>query len=248
MKPFNVFPIALGLLTLSLVIPGALAQDAIITDRPDFTESGVSVPKGKVQIEGGFELVDYGNISFLSLPETLVRIGIKNGVELRVGVPSYEDRESVSGIGDLTVGAKFEIDGLLDGWQTAAIATLELPTGEDDIGNDHLSAEAILAGGTELNEIYSFGSQVLVALSSSDHGTDLEIGGTVVVSRPVTESLGSFLELAALIQDFGKMELLLHGGLAYLVQNNLQLDVHIAVGLTAESPDMIFGAGLSVIL
>ena len=155
MKSFNVFPIALGLLTLSLVIPGALAQDAIITDRPDFTESGVSVPKGKVQIEGGFELTDYGNISFLSLPETLVRIGIKNGVELRVGVPSYEDRESVSGIGDLTGGAKFEIDSLIDGWQTAAIATLELPTGEEDIGGDHLSAEAIFAGGTELNEIYS---------------------------------------------------------------------------------------------
>ena len=111
------------------VIPTANAQDAIITDRPDFTESGISVPKGRVQIEGGFSLVDYGRISVLSLPETLVRIGMKDGLEFRVGIPDYEDRESVSGLGDLKVGAKLEIDDLLDGWETAAIATLSYQPG-----------------------------------------------------------------------------------------------------------------------
>lgn len=248
MKPFNVFPMALGVLTLSFVIPCSFAQDAIITDRPDFTESGVSVPSGKVQIEGGIGRVDSGNFSSVSLPETLVRIGIKNGFELRLGIPNYENSESLSGIGNASLGAKLEIKNLFDGWQTAAIATLELPTGEDDIGSDYVSAAVILAGGTDLNDIYSLGSQVFAGLSGSDHGTVFVFGGTIVVSRPVTESLSSFLELATTIQDSEGTELLLHGGLTYLLQKNLQLDLHAAVGLTKSSPDSIIGAGFSIIL
>lgn len=244
----HVFPIILGFLSLSFVVTTVTAQDAIITDRPDFTESGVSVPKGKVQVEGGFTLVDFGGIDVFSLPETLVRIGMKDGLELRIGIPDYEDWEFKSGIGNLKIGAKLEIDDLLDGWETAAIATIELPTGDDDIGSDHLSVDVLLAGGTELNEIYSFGSQVSVSLSGTDDGVDFGIGGTAVVSRSVAESLSSFLELAVAIPDFGEMELILHGGMAYLVQKNMQLDVHLGLGLTEESPDILFGAGFSVIL
>lgn len=247
-KSFRVIPIELGLVVLLFMVPTAIAQDTIITDRPDFTESGISVPKGKVQIEGGFSLVDYGEISVLSLPETLVRIGMKDGLELRIGIPDYEDRESVSGFGDLTVGAKLEIDDLLDGWETAVLATFELPTGDDDIGSEHLSVDVLLAGGTDLNEIYSFGSQVSVSLSGTDDGVDLEISGTAVASRSIAESLSSFLELAASIPDVGEMELILHSGMAYLVKNSVQLDVHLGIGLTRESPDILFGAGLSVIL
>jgi len=248
MNPSNLLRTLLGLLLLLFVGPSANAQDAIITDRPDFTESGVSVPKGSVQIEGGFSLVDDGPVSTFSLPETLVRIGFKGGLELRIGIPDYEDREFASGIGDLKVGAKLEIHDLLDGWETAAIATIELPTGDDDIGSDHLSIETILAGGIELNDTYSLGTQVAVSLAGSDTGVDLEAGGTVVVSRPVAKSLSSFLELAASIPDIGEMELILHTGLAYLVQDHLQLDVHLGLGLTHESPDTLFGAGLSIIL
>lgn len=248
MKSHYTYQIALGLLILSLAVPCAFAQDTIITDRPDFTESGVSVPRGKIQIEGGFGVVDLGNSSVLSLPETLVRIGLQHGFELRIGVPNYEDGNSASGIGDVSIGAKLEIKDLLDGWQTAVIATLQLPTGEEEIGSDHVSAEVILAGGKDLNEVYSFGTQIFAGLSGSDDGTDAEVGGTVVVSRPVTESLSSFLELATSIQDTGDTELLLHGGMVYLIQHNLQIDVHLAVGLTDESPDTIFGAGLSIIL
>ncbi|GMQ82415.1 MAG: hypothetical protein BMS9Abin05_1867 [Rhodothermia bacterium] len=248
MRSFSVVPVALGFVVILFLVQTAIAQDTIITDRPDFTESGVSVPKGKVQIEGGFSLVDYGGISVFSLPETIVRIGMKDGLELRIGIPDYEDWEFVSGIGDLKVGAKLEIDDLLDGWETAAVATLELPTGDDGIGSDHLSVDVLLAGGTGLNDIYSFGSQVSVSLSGTDNGVDLEIGGTAVVSRSIAESLSSFLELAASIPDIGEMELILHSGMTYLVQETMQLDVHLGIGLTKESPDTLFGAGLSVIL
>ena len=54
--------------------------------------------------------------------------------------------------------------------------------------------------------------------------------------------------MAASIPDIGELELILHAGLAYLVQDNLQLDVHLGLGLTQESPDTLFGAGLSIIL
>ena len=44
------------------------------------------------------------------------------------------------------------------------------------------------------------------------------------------------------------MELILHTGLVYLLQDNLQLDLHVGFGLTDEAPDTLFGTGISIIL
>lgn len=231
-----------------LAVQVVSAQNTIITDRPDFTESGVSVPKGAVQIEGGFLWVDQGRNQSFSIPDALVRVGIRDGLEIRIGIPDYEDREFVRGIGDISVGAKLEFDNLLENWQVAGIATLELPTGEDEISSDGVGLEVILAGGTELNADWTLGAQTSLGFVSDDGDTNLEVGGTVVVGTSVADDLGAFFELATVIPEHGGLELILHSGLTYLLGDNLQLDLHVGIGLTDSAPDALFGTGISVIL
>jgi Putative MetA-pathway of phenol degradation len=251
MRLFRTIPIVFWLLSLigsAVEAIGQVAPVLIITDRPDFTESGVSVPVGKVQVEGGIGWANQASVGGVSLPDMLIRIGIVRGLEVRLGVPDYQSSEFLEGYGNASLGGKLDINNLIAGWETAVIAMLELPTGAEGVGSEHASGEVILAGGTDINSVYSLGSQVMVGVTGTDDGADFVFGGTVVVGRSITEALGSFLELATLIHDTDGTAVLLHGGLTYVLRNNLQLDFHGAVGLTADSPDSLIGAGFAIIL
>ena len=104
----------------------------LITDRPDKTESAVTVPPGYVQLETGwtFTREDEGGVRLGThdVPGTLVRIGLVRWMELRIGwngytsekvrVGSFQARES--GIGDTELGVKIHLrseseKGLLSG-------------------------------------------------------------------------------------------------------------------------------------
>ena len=88
----------------------------LITDRPDKTESAVTVPPGYVQLETDwtFTREDEGGVRLGThdVPGTLVRIGLVRWMELRIGwngytsekvrVGSFQARER--GIGDTELG------------------------------------------------------------------------------------------------------------------------------------------------
>ena len=62
---------------------------AIVTDRPDVTESSIVVPKGSLQFENGITwTTDRGNQS-VDFAETLVRFGLSTRTELRLVIPNY---------------------------------------------------------------------------------------------------------------------------------------------------------------
>jgi len=65
------------------------AQDNMVTDRPDATESPTVVPKGYLQVEtgGGYESFEENNIKLERTIHntTLIRYGILDRLELRMG-------------------------------------------------------------------------------------------------------------------------------------------------------------------
>ena len=95
----------------------AIAQ-TIVTDRPDQTESSLTVPQGSLQIESG---VLYGTAKdgfnseeLLLAPTVLWRYGISKGIELRLltEFASVTDKltdDKFSGINDLQLGTKIQI-------------------------------------------------------------------------------------------------------------------------------------------
>src|SRR3954447_23328722 len=60
------------------------------TDRPDFTEGTATVPAGHYQLEGGYTFTRQGTDDSQSLGELLLRIGVNDRVEARLGIGSYD--------------------------------------------------------------------------------------------------------------------------------------------------------------
>jgi hypothetical protein len=79
------------LLIFLFIINVKIFSQEIITDRPDITESAVTVPRGDFQIENGFlfenqSLEEKGiksNIHNYTISSTLFRIGLLSKFELR---------------------------------------------------------------------------------------------------------------------------------------------------------------------
>ena len=90
----------------------------IVTDRPDQTESSVTVEKSNFQIESGLLFLNKSNNSETSFfgPSTLMRYGISNGIELRL-MSQYESTKfkqvdgnnNFSGLNDLEIGYKIQL-------------------------------------------------------------------------------------------------------------------------------------------
>jgi hypothetical protein len=237
--------------SVALAIP-ALSQaegystDNVITDRPDFTESAVVVPVGTMQFEGGFTLEQWPNdLSVFSLPELLIRKSMSETIELRIGVPSYTKISNgfdLSGIGDASIGAKFELGRSQSGIDLAAIASLSLPIGKDGLTSDEPDPSFALVAGKTLDERWSFGAQIMAGWLASDFNW----GATAVVGASLGGTWGGFFELATDgLSGSGSTSTIAHTGLTYVLKSGVQLDYHVGFGLSDAAPDVLFGAGLS---
>ena len=118
-------------------------NEPLVTDRPDFTESSVTVGMGVVQIESGYTFTyddhEDGKVSEHSYPETLFRVGmLAEWFELRLGWNYGDSAETVfggsdqnlSGAEDLYVGSKFALTPQSDCLpETGLILQMTVPTG-----------------------------------------------------------------------------------------------------------------------
>lgn len=116
----------------------------INTDRPDFTDAVYSVGKGVSILENGYTFHKTNtfdqHISTRQLPESLLRYGVTNELELRLKWPGYlmttirDPRTGAQlnryGSEDIDVGFKYEM-WQQQGWlpMTTLVAGMTLPTG-----------------------------------------------------------------------------------------------------------------------
>jgi hypothetical protein len=224
-------------------------QTELVTDRPDFTESGVVVPLGEVQIEAGVTLERSGDgeIDEVVGPEALVRWGVLDRLELRLGLPDYVDVDAgSSGWADASVGIKWQLGPLRTGWDAALILETSVPTGDDELTSDDWDPSAILTFGKDLGDRWSFGTQAELA-SASGLGGDrsTSYAGTAVLGLAVGDAVGTFLEVKAEKTEDVDTAVLLHHGWTWLLGELLQVDVHAAAGLSDSAPDWLVGAGLA---
>jgi len=221
----------------------------IVTDRPDFTESAVTVPLTVLQFEGGATFTRVTeHVDETVLGEGLLRWGVHRRFEVRVGLPSYvsvANGATHSGLGDGSLGAKYQIGPLSNGWDVAAIGTLSMPIGEDEFSSGKVDPSLIVAAGRAMNEKVGLGGQIMVSLPTVGDSRDFEWGATLVMSSSLGSSLGVFGELALTVPEEGSAPLVVHTGLVYGVSQTFQVDVHAGAGLTDTAPDFFLGAGLA---
>lgn len=239
--------------------------EPLVTDRPDFTESSVTVGYRVAQLETGYTYAydsnGAGSVRTHSYPETLLRIGtLADWFEFRLDWNYVEERrnefggpiDTAAGAEDMGVGCKLALtpqEGILP--ETALVLQTTVPTGAEKFTADELQPGITYLYSWDLNDTWSTGG--LSALHrSKDELTDdahvlLHQSWTLV--RSWSDRIGTYAEwfvLAPTGADSDHTEHYFNGGFTVLANDDIQWDIRSGVGLNGAADDYFVGSGLSV--
>ena len=235
----------------------ASADEPLVTDRPDFTESAETVARGRFQIEGGATWTESDEEDELSGGEVLVRVGVAPRFELRLGVDSWVrldlpgEGADVDGFVDPSLGAKavlrHDADDRRGTPQLALIFGTTLPIGSSELREPHAQPFTVLAASWDLNDTVSLGSNLGAAYVSDGGEQYAELAATVAAGFGLTQKLGAYVELFGFLpeDDGGPESSYFDAGLTRLLSNDLQLDVRVGVGLDRDAADYFAGVGVA---
>lgn len=221
------------------------------TDRPDFTESSLTVPKGMLQVESGATLMhpERGIDSF-SGPELLMRIGVADRFEVRLGFPNYVWQraagERTEGFDDTYLGAKIQLGPLPCGTGLALIPGIFLPTGKSGLRREAAEPNLQVVWSRDLGGGRRLAGMVQIASEKVDGRRQTPVMHTVALALPIGERFGAFLEHVLEVRRGVHPVQIAHGGFTYAPSETTQWDFHVGVGLTRVAPDLFLGLGYSV--
>jgi hypothetical protein len=242
-----------GLTILFLTLSKFCLAQAIVTDRPDQTESSSTIPKKSLQLETGFLLGSSKN-NLLTEQQILAqsilsRFGLTKGVELRL-VTQYESvkkkqtQETNSGFSDLEVGAKvqlFKKETSLT--EIAFLSHLVLPTGPKQLTNDKIGTINKLSISHQLTESVGMGYNVgynYFGFGNGDFTYSLAFG------IGLSNTMGIYLEPYGAVIDFETHEASFDAGVTYLPQDNLQFDLSYGIGLNHTMNYISVGCSVNI--
>ena len=265
-RPATVSGIVAMAVTGLLAMPcggGAQTADALVADRPDFTEATTTVGRGVFQIEFGYtfglDRDDGNSVRGHSFGEPLLRAGVlAEWLELRVAASPVSQRiesggsaASDTGMEDLYLGVKLalsEQQGLIPA--IALLPQTTVPTGSDGFSNDR-----VLPG---VNLLYSW-----------DATDNLSLAGSTQVNRAVGDSDEGYAEwaqsltagvgLGARTGLYGEWfaffpsepgaapaEHYVNTGLSRLLADDFQWDIRVGFGLNDPAEGLFAGTGVTL--
>jgi len=233
------------------------AVEQMITDRPDATESPVTVPKGNLQIEtGGFYTsFDENNLKTetYGYNTTLLRYGVFDNFEFRLGWNFEETRfsfngqganEVLSGFSPLLVGMKVEIADE-DGWkpQIGLLGHLYLPfTAGSDYRPETTGADFRFSFSNTISEKSSLSYNVGAAWGNDS--PELVYIYTLSYGYAIAKKVGLYAEVYGDFPEDSTANHLWDAGVTYLLKPNLQLDATVGSSFT-NGQDVLLSAGVS---
>lgn len=242
--------------------------DDIITDRPDQTESAVTVPKGLIQIEigGTYEkeriqspklIILPKLIKTISAPSILVRWGILKDLELRFASEYITENtrndvttistldEDASGIAPITLGTKIQLFTEKGSRPDAAfLFHLNIPFKKNDpFQPEYIGADFRVAIAHSLSERFSLSYN----LGGEWDGSSPAATGiyTLALGISLAEKISMFVESYGFLPQGDSPDHRFDAGFTFLIAKNVQADVSGGMGISEKSPDFFIGAGLS---
>jgi hypothetical protein len=241
-------------------------DEPLVTDRPDFTESSVTVGNGVTQVEMGYTYTydDDTNSSTRShsYPQTLFRIGmLADWFELRIDW-NYADEigtefggggtNSLTGAEDLGIGCKIALtpqEKILP--ETALILQSTVPSGSSDF-----TAKEMLPGvgylySWDVTDFFSTGGETQANRAADGETGDfyVEFAQSWTTGQAWTERVSTYAEWFVLVPcgaDTDHTQHYFDSGFTVLLSDNIQWDIEAGVGLNAAADDYFVGTGLSV--
>ena len=217
----------------------------LTTDRPDLTESPITVDKGHFQIEldiaafahrSSTHIFDVGGIN--------AKLGLSDNVDIQLVTQAYErlkfgSTTRTSTFPDLTARLKVNLRGN-DGGPSALALMPFLTTG----GPLGFGAGLIVPWSRDLSDKWSIAAMTEIDASSS---SDPTLVNSVSFGRSLSETLGTYFELASVLPDLAPrgMAWMFDTGLTRSVNANLQLDAGVNIGLNDRAERIRVFAGVS---
>ena len=209
----------------------------IVTDRPDQTESSVTVGKNNFQIESGLSFLNKSNNSETSFfgPSTLMRYGISNGIELRL-MSQYESTKfkqvdgnnNFSGLNDLEIGYKIQLlQSENINTKIAFLSHVIVPTGNDEVTTNSFGVINKLSISNEISDQIGIGYNVGYDNIAKEHFLTYSVAIGISLSKVV----GLYVETYGAWGETGFFESNFDTGFTFLINNNSQLDASYGVGL-----------------
>jgi hypothetical protein len=232
-------------------------QVDMVTDRPDATESSSVVPLHKLQIETGafYESFEENNFKteVLGYNTTLVRFGLLENLELRLGWNFEEHQKSflgqkdpnvLSGLSPLLFGVKVSISeekGLLPEIGLLVHAYLPL-TSSTDFNAENTGVDFRFSLAHTLNEKSSIGYNLGAAWANDS--SEASFIYTLAYGYSLTEKLGAYAEIYGDLPENNYANHYWDMGVTYLIYYNLQLDATVGTSFT-EGQDLLVSTGVS---
>lgn len=245
------------LITTNIAAQENAINEPLVTDRPDATEASSTVGKGVLQIETGglYESFKENAITSESIVynTSLIRYGILDNIELRLGWDFVEGRTKVnnkalsnitSGFSPLLLGVKIDIAKEQKGMPEIALIGHVFPlfTASTDYRPETTGVDFRFSLSHTLSEKsslgYNFGAQWG---NDSPEATGIY---TLAYGYSITDKLGFYVELYGEIPEDNKARHFWDGGVTYLLNNDIQLDAYTGSGLT-KGQDILLGLGAS---
>src|SRR5215210_560573 len=249
----------LGIALAAGVAPAA-AQETLppmSSDRPDFTEGTSTLTPGHVQVEGGTTWQEIGDEDSWSVGELLVRYGLRDDLEARLGVGSWTrieaPGEEIDGAEDPELGLKIRLTPPADdrppGYPAVALLlATTVPVGSEELTTDTWDPTALLAFDWELTDLLSLGTNLGISYPSEDDDRFDQILASVTLGIAATDRLGVFVETYGFSQEEpdGDATQYADTGVTFTLTDSVQLDARIGFGLNDPSPERFVGVGGAV--
>ncbi len=260
--------------TLLNPTPGGLLRE-LTTDRPDVTESPVTVDAGRFQLELSF--VEYGRDrdrggktdEFSVLPFNF-KVGLLNNVDLqlvfspyvnyrvetgaRPGMASATERRE--GVGDLQTRLKVNFWGndgpspVFGETSFGFMPFLQFPTAADGIGSGHVEGGLIFPFGITLPAKFDLGvmAEFDFVRDEANHGYGTDFVHSATLGHKLVGALTGYVEYVGVTSwsTGGGYRATFSTGATYLLNKNVQLDAGLLAGLNRHAEDLRLFSGLSV--
>jgi hypothetical protein len=265
-KVLVLFFIILAVILLGAGKTGAQELDDIITDRPDQTESAVTVPKGFIQVELGGSIektyeyvpgvtsIDTVKGYTHSYPSVLLRYGLSKRVELRFGIEYMQYKEKAkfdenmpgeSGLSPVMIGTKislFKENGARP--ETALLLGLNIPfKSNSPFQSKYVGVDFRFSMAHTLSERFALSYN----LGGEWDGDNPHATGIYTLSLGISliNKLSVFVESYGFLPQGDVPDHRVDGGITYLIAKNIQADVSGGIGISDISPDYFVGLGIS---
>ena len=256
------------ILSFILVIQSVLviAQEdsiSITTDRPGFSEYSATIPRGYFQIEGGFSFENStvnptDRLQLINWNNTLIKYGLTNGWELRLGQTYQSERLLEAGTspqfiwrsfsGPVVIGTKFNLlneAGLTP--QTALVVEYGFNTFAPETFLNNSFYRIQLSSKDTLNDAWYVMANLGYDKGFNDFG---RLRYTLNSGYSINEKLSVFAEIYGFKSEVLTPLNYFDGGFTYLINPKLQFDLSAGFDLiqqlnTVEYQQSFIAMGLS---